>query len=131
MSALRENSANNENRAAPRERVMLAGKLSFHNGQFSASCAVMQLSATGARLSVEGDLPISEKLQLSVPQRNIERSARLVWRRGRMIGVAFDADQSAEPSAAPPKVRELEEENRRLKALLIKLEQRLKEMQEG
>jgi hypothetical protein len=130
MSAVKEKVENIEVRAAPRQRVMLAGKLSFHNGSFSTSCTILQLSATGARASVEGDLPVAQTFEISIPQRNIVRSARLVWRRGALIGLAFE-DADAPPAPPVVKTRDLEVENQRLKALVVKLEARLKEMQDG
>ena len=130
MSAVREDSENADHRVAPRQRVMLAAKLSFNNGSFSTPCTILQLSATGARASIEGDLPVSQTFEISIPQRNIVRPAQLVWRRGPLIGLSFVGVDAP----APPPVRNsdgLEEENRRLKQLVAQLEARLKEMKEG
>jgi hypothetical protein len=135
MSAVREESGNSDNRVAPRQRVMLAAKLSFNNGSFSTTCTILQLSATGARASIEGDLPVSQRFEISIPQRNVTRMARLVWRRGAMIGLAFegaDGELAGPPPRKPGGNSDgLEEENRRLKVLVAQLEARLKEMKEG
>ena len=132
MSALKKKVENDEQRTAPRERVMLTGNLSYLNGKFSMSCLVVQISTTGARLSVDGDVALPEKLQLTIPQRGIDCPARFVWRRGRQVGVVFEDYCGPLTENSPQQhARDLEAENLRLRALLAKLEARLKDRQEG
>jgi hypothetical protein len=121
-----------ESRASKRERVMLTAALSFSNRTFSVTCLVTQISAKGAKLSLSREVAISEKMNIAIPQRNIETSARLVWRRGHHAGIEFqDAVESAPPEAPKSRVRELEDENKRLRVALAKLDARMKEMQQG
>lgn len=132
MSAVGKHSADDEQRIASRERVMLTASLSYSGGAYSVSCLVTQISATGVRISVDGDFVLSRKLRVSIPQRGIDTPARLVWRRGNTAGLAFET--AATPVAeepSPRRDRDLEEENKKLRILLAQLEQRLKDMQQG
>ena len=50
-------------------------------------CRVVDLSPTGARLVIEGDIPKSFALLLSL--NSAGRKARIKWRRGDQIGIQF------------------------------------------
>jgi hypothetical protein len=50
-------------------------------------CRVMDLSPTGARLSIEGEIPKSFALLLSLSSAG--RKARIKWRRGNLVGIQF------------------------------------------
>jgi hypothetical protein len=50
-------------------------------------CRVIDLSPTGARLSIEGEIPQSFALLLS--QNSAGRKARIKWRRGNQVGIQF------------------------------------------
>jgi hypothetical protein len=50
-------------------------------------CRVLDLSATGARLSIEGEITKSFVLLLSL--NSAGRKARIKWRRGNQVGIEF------------------------------------------
>jgi hypothetical protein len=50
-------------------------------------CRVLDLSATGARLSIEGEITKSLVLLLSL--NSAGRKARIKWRRGNLVGIQF------------------------------------------
>jgi len=50
-------------------------------------CRVLDLSPTGARLSIEGEIPKSFALVLSL--NSAGRKARIKWRRGNQVGIQF------------------------------------------
>jgi hypothetical protein len=50
-------------------------------------CRVINLSPTGARLSIEGEITKSFALLLSL--NSAGRKARITWRRGNQIGIQF------------------------------------------
>jgi hypothetical protein len=132
MNAAKELTVKGESRRAPRERVMLSAKLTYQSGSVSVPCVVSQISESGARISVSADVVLAQTMRLDVPQRNINADVRLVWRRGGMAAVAFEPTPPA--LKAPLKAANkdgLEEENQRLRELVVQLEQRLKQMKEG
>jgi hypothetical protein len=132
MSAAVQKAADLDNRVAPRERVMLVAKLSFNHGAVSLDCMVSNISKTGARLSVSADVVVAQSMRLAVPQRELDLPVRMVWRRGNVVAVAFETTgPGGRETSSPTREKSLEEENRRLRVLLVQMEQRLKQMQEG
>jgi len=132
MSAASQKTADSELRIAARERVMLVAKLSFNQGAVSVDCVVSNISRTGAKLSVSAEVVLAQTMRLSVAQRELDLSVRMVWRRGNIVAVAFEAPvANARETDSPTREKSLEEENRRLRTLLVEMEQRLKRMQEG
>ena len=116
-------------RRAPRERVMLVAQLSFNQGAITVPCVASNLSATGARLSVSADVVLAQSMRLSVPQREIDTPVRLVWRRGNVVAVTFEA--SAALAVAPVVNKSLEAENRELRERVVQLEKRIRQLEQG
>ena len=78
-----------ESRAAPRHRVLKAGAIEFSGGG-AISCAVKNLSESGAALEVVSALDIPDRLTLCIPTEHFKRPCHVVWRKENRIGVAFD-----------------------------------------
>ena len=111
-------------RQTARERLFLPARASYAQGAISTACTVLQLSATGARLSIETSFTLPEIFELSIPQRGIDCRARLVWRGGDKAGVEFLAEApNSEPSAGDfvAKIKTLETQNAKLKAQIAEL----------
>ncbi|MBN8986689.1 MAG: PilZ domain-containing protein [Rhizobiales bacterium] len=77
-----------EPRIAPRHRTLKAGTIEFGGG--GIDCTVRNLSETGAALEVVTPLFIPDRFTLFVPSKQLKRPCRIVWRKERRIGVAFD-----------------------------------------
>jgi hypothetical protein len=114
-----------EGRRAPRERTFLPARVSFgERGALSTQCTVTQLSAVGARLNVPASVTMPDRFEVSIPQRGLNYRARLVWRKGDLVGVEFEMPEA---QAAPTqedlqaKVRELEATNAKLRARIAEL----------
>ena len=78
-----------ESRAAHRHRVLKAGAIEFSGGG-AISCAVKNLSASGAALEVVSALDIPDRLILCIPAEHLKRPCHVVWRNEKRIGVAFE-----------------------------------------
>jgi hypothetical protein len=76
------------NRAAPRHRVLKAGSIEFNGGVID--CTVRNISDTGAALQVATPLGVPDTFWLLIPGDHARRHCRVAWRRDRRIGVAFD-----------------------------------------
>jgi hypothetical protein len=76
-----------ESRAAPRHRVLKAGAIEFSGGG-AISCAVKNLSASGASLEVVSAL--DNRLTLFIRGEHLKRPCHVAWRKEKRIGVAFD-----------------------------------------
>lgn len=84
-----------EQRAKPRRKVLKGGIIEFPNGG-GLSCRVRNVSDTGACLEIESPQGIPNKFFLLIDGDKRGRQARVVWREGRKLGVAY-----AEAEGAP------------------------------
>ena len=86
----------NDGRMAPRRRVLKAGIAASNDRHLTIACAVRDLSATGARLRVEGSLSIPDTFELIIEVDGIEANCEVVWRKGnevhRLAGVIDSID---------------------------------------
>jgi hypothetical protein len=78
----------NESRIAPRQRILKAGTISFGGG--AIDCTVRSISETGAGIEVITPLFIPDRFTLVIQSTHLKRPCRIVWRKERRMGVAFD-----------------------------------------
>ena len=114
---------------ASRSRTLLAARIVYHEGSATLDCVIRNMSETGAKLGCDAGVTIPAVFDLHIIQKNVTRRASLKWQSGTELGVAFldapnEAETQNEESALHARVRELEAENRILKA-------RLRELTEG
>lgn len=111
-----------ENRAVERVRTILAARLLFDAGNITIDCQVKDLSPAGARIVLAGSIPVPNDFALDVPKRSLKARCRVVWRNADQMGVAFLVDDAA-PSVltAEQRIRQLEDENESLRALVKRL----------
>jgi hypothetical protein len=125
LSSVEPTAQSGRERRAPRERAFLAANISYNNGSLTLSCTVMQISATGAKINVPAQTNLPEVFQISIPQKSVERRARLIWRRGDTAAIAFapvavPVEAPADDPAAA-RIGALLAENEKLKARIGKL----------
>jgi hypothetical protein len=77
-----------EHRTAPRHRVLKTGSISC--GGDLIDCTVRNISDTGAALEVVTPLYIPDRFKLIIESSGLNRPCRIIWRKQRRIGVAFD-----------------------------------------
>ena len=77
-----------DKRAARRERVFKAGRVSF--GCERVNCVVRNLSVTGAIIEVQTSDVIPREIILDILGRGARFPCHVVWRHYRRLGVAFD-----------------------------------------
>jgi hypothetical protein len=81
--------AANEARIAPRRRMLKSGKVAYADRHVTIDCLVRDMSATGARLRVEGSVTAPDTFELLIPLDGIEANCQVVWRAGSDLGVKF------------------------------------------
>jgi hypothetical protein len=79
-----------ENRRAPRQRALKAGKITYGEGSIVIDCTIRNRSATGARLQVPTSVPIPDKFEFAEASTGKRRISTVVWRRGDLMGIRFD-----------------------------------------
>ena len=85
-----------ERRRAVRVPVAWAARISNAEAAFEAECMIVDISATGARISFQGAGQLPKRLELFVARSNSLFGATVVWQLGRDAGLDFDERQSAE-----------------------------------
>jgi hypothetical protein len=81
--------AGDEARMAPRRRMLKSGKIAYADRHVTIECMVRDMSATGARLRVEGSVTAPDTFELLVPLDGLEANCQVVWRAGTDIGIKF------------------------------------------
>jgi hypothetical protein len=92
--------ATKDRRSRSRQKSFLQGRVFFNNRRSSIDCLVRDFSDTGARLKVSESFAIPEIVELHIPNKDEAYRARVQWRVGDEVGVAFDAPDGS-PSIVP------------------------------
>ncbi len=101
-----------ERRAAPRQRTFLAGTARHQDGLAAMDCTVRELSDQGARLEGADPRWFPRRFELAVTARALRRSAQVIWRGERGVGVRFI--DAAPGHGLQAEVERLQDEKRRL-----------------
>jgi PilZ domain len=89
-------------RKKPRAKFDYPARMIFAPGVRSATCAVVDLSATGAKLKVLSTQNIPDEFLLLVGGHSeVKRKCRVVWRANPMLGVRFLRNRGAAPPSRP------------------------------
>nr|WP_044585912.1 PilZ domain-containing protein [Bradyrhizobium sp. LTSPM299] len=75
-----------EQRAAPRRRVLKKGTIEF--GSEAIPCTVRSVSASGAAIEVNSPLWFPDRFVLAVDGER--RPCRIVWKKERRLGLTFE-----------------------------------------
>jgi hypothetical protein len=81
--------AEGDARIASRRRMLKAGVIAYNDRHVTISCTVRDISATGARLRVEGSVSAPDTFELMIPLDGLEASCQVMWRANSDIGVRF------------------------------------------
>jgi hypothetical protein len=76
-------------RIAPRRRMLKAAKIAYNDRHVTINCMVRDISATGAKLRVEGSVTAPDTFELLIPLDGLEANCQVVWRSGTDVGVKF------------------------------------------
>ena len=78
-----------ERRSAERRRMVRAAEITIPGEAGVVSCVLVDISTSGAKLRVPGDVRLPVSFQLAVAAMSLEVNCELRWRRGDDIGVEF------------------------------------------
>jgi hypothetical protein len=108
----------------PRARTFLKAELSYHNNPSRLSCIVKDMSGAGARISISQNVPLPATFNLHLPKQQQPVEAHIQWRRGDLIGVRFEDNQSEKPAeqvSPPRRIEQLETDNARMRDMLAQI----------
>ena len=80
---------------APRKPVYKLAKL-FISKIDSVRCVVVNLSADGAKVTLEGAYDLPDVVVLRFEQTGVKKKARIAWRQDRDIGLSFIKEEKPE-----------------------------------
>lgn len=118
----------NEHRAALRHKSFLKGCVYYNNKLSSADCLVRDISNGGARLKFFGVVTIPDVIELRLPNKDETYRAKVQWRVGDEVGVAFLLAEEA-PPLAPAAAPELAERVAKLERQVAVQERKIQELQ--
>lgn len=95
-----------ERRTASRQRSFLQGRIFYNNRRSSVDCLIRDISDIGAKLKLSEAITVPEAMDLYIPSKDEFRRARVQWRSGGEIGIAFGEGNAA--SAVAPGSSDLE-----------------------
>lgn len=78
-----------DRRPASRNRVLLAGILSYDNGGHSFRCSIRDLSATGARISLPPGFVVPRPVFLIEIRARIAHESQRIWSANKSAGLKF------------------------------------------
>jgi hypothetical protein len=81
--------ARGDARTTSRRRTLKAGVIAFNDRHSTLACGVRNISASGARLLVEGSVSPPDTFVLTVALNGLEADCQIVWRKEGEIGVRF------------------------------------------
>lgn len=73
-----------------RRRMLKTGVIAYSGRHVTLQCVVRDYSESGARLVVEGSVEAPDTFELLIEIDGLEVDCRIVWRRGKEVGVAFE-----------------------------------------
>jgi hypothetical protein len=114
-----------ERRQAIRQKSFLRGCVYFNKRRGSLDCLIRDYSETGARIIFSETVSVPDVVDLYIPQKEQTVHARVQWRCGDEIGLAFpDAVRAADGTGVGElalRVAQLESELAGLRRLVKKL----------
>jgi hypothetical protein len=86
-----------ERRRAPRQKSFLRGCIFFNKRSRALECLIRDFSEHGARIIFSENVSVPDLVELHIPQKEQTLRARVQWRHGDEIGLAFpDAVRAAD-----------------------------------
>jgi len=109
-----------ERRRGQRQKSFLRGSVYFDKRTRSLDCLIRDFSEHGARIVFSQNVSVPDAVELHIPQKQKTLRARVQWRHGDEIGLAFP-DAVRGDDALGLRVAQLESEIAALKKLVKKL----------
>jgi len=110
-----------ERRRSPRQRTLLGGVVAFNGRRSTLDCTIRNLSDHGALMILSDAVALPEAFDIEIPSRQRQYPARLKWRNGNRIGIAFADPADVVPLDLMRQLKACETANARLKTRIRQL----------
>jgi hypothetical protein len=84
-----------DRRISTRQKSFLQGRIYFNNRRVSVDCLVRDVSDKGAKLVFSDVVTVPDIMELYLSNKEEVRRAKVQWRHGSEVGVAFNFDEPA------------------------------------
>ena len=115
-----------ERRHTQRHKSFLRGSVHFDKRRGAIDCLIRDISEQGARIIFSGAVNVPDMVELYIPHKDETIRARVKWRRGDEVGLAFPA--VAGRAAAAQADGELARRVEKLEAEVAALRRMLKQL---
>ncbi len=115
-----------ERRRSARQKSFLRGCVYFNKRRNAVDCLIRDISDEGARIIFSDAVSVPDIIDLYIPQKEQTVHARVQWRHGDEIGLAFPA--SAKPTRAAPDFGDLAQRVAGLESEVATLRRMLKQL---
>jgi len=78
-----------ERRKAKRQTIHYSALVVTTDGKLKRECVIEDISATGAKISIERPVDVPEEFVLFLSERGSKRFCRVTWRTEGQVGVTF------------------------------------------
>lgn len=96
-----------ERRRSVRKKSFLRGCVYFNKRRSAIDCLIRDISDQGARIIFSGAVNVPDVVDLYIPQKEQTIRARVQWRRGDEVGLAFPQPETARPASPQPQFGDL------------------------
>ncbi len=86
-----------ERRLLARHKTFIKGRIYFNNRLSSVDCILRDVADIGGRLEIPDNATIPDAFELYIPTKQEHFQARVKWRKGNILGIAWGAEQSPKP----------------------------------
>jgi hypothetical protein len=115
-----------ERRHATRKKSFLRGCVYFNKRRGAMDCLIRDLSEAGARIIFSSAVNVPDVVELYIPQKEETIRARVKWRHGDEVGLAFPA--VARAAEAPTDDGDLAQRVEKLETEIAALRRMLKQL---
>ena len=116
-----------ERRNATRQKSLLRGRIYFNHNRAAVDCLIRDISETGARLVFSSVVPVPDAFNLYIPQKENTLRAKVQWRHGDEVGIAFISNPPVSEEASGD--LDIAERVQKLEAEVAMLRRTLKRLQ--
>lgn len=120
----------NELRDSRRIKSFMRGFIYDCRKRGAMDCLIRDLSESGARIALSDAVALPEVVELDIPQRELRRRARVVWRRNDEAGLCFSQAENATEAATEMTAEEITTRIGMLEAEIASLRARLRSLNE-
>ena len=85
----------------------MRGCVFFNKRRSAIDCLIRDISDQGARIIFSGAVNVPDIVDLYIPQKEQTIRARVQWRRGDEVGLAFPQPETARPASPQPQFGDL------------------------